>query len=491
MVEALRRGDQVVTSGGLIGKVTKVDDRRGRGRAGAQRQGAGGQVDHQPGDQQDRARRGLRRRARPRPGRAEDIRRRHGQLPALEAPAGHRHLPDRHHHRAAQLLLRPGRARQRRARGGRARRGADAGDASTTWRAGRRGCRRGWSTSDSTCAAARTCWCRSRPQNVHAEQLEGLWPDAARQAARPARPGRQRAAARHRAGGAAHPHRQSRRHGRGARRRRTRWRRPVFSITGASAASSRPRADGDAAGRDADRRAEDGARPAHHAAEPRDHPPPRRRGGHARAVDPAPGRRPHPRAGAGRRLGRGAAADHRHRPRGCPSTPVVNRTTDSERAAGARPGGAAVRWTSRASSTCSSKRSVVTGEQLVDSQPSFDQNGRPAVTFRFNPSGGAAFGEYTAENIGKPFAIVLDNQVISAPTIQTHIAGGSGIITGNFTAEESTRLADPAARRRAAGRDQGARAADDRAGARRRTSINAGGISAVVAFAARHRPSWC
>ena len=87
------------------------------------------------------------------------------------------------------------------------------------------------------------------------------------------------------------------------------------------------------------------------------------------------------------------------------------------------------------------RRSVVTGEQLDDSQPSFDQNGRPAVTFRFNPSGGAAFGDYTAANIGKPFAIVLDDQVISAPTIQAHIAGGSGIITGNFTPEESTRLA--------------------------------------------------
>ncbi|HRO11098.1 protein translocase subunit SecD, partial [Amaricoccus sp.] len=87
------------------------------------------------------------------------------------------------------------------------------------------------------------------------------------------------------------------------------------------------------------------------------------------------------------------------------------------------------------------RRSVVTGEQLVDSQPSFDQNGRPAVTFRFNPSGGAAFGKYTAEHIGSPFAIVLDNQVISAPVIQAHIAGGTGIITGNFSVEDSTRLA--------------------------------------------------
>ncbi|MBE9635620.1 protein translocase subunit SecD [Salipiger mangrovisoli] len=84
---------------------------------------------------------------------------------------------------------------------------------------------------------------------------------------------------------------------------------------------------------------------------------------------------------------------------------------------------------------------VVTGEELTDSQPSFDQNGRPAVTFRFNPSGARKFGDYTAANIGSPFAIVLDDEVISAPVIQSHIPGGSGIITGNFTVEESTNLA--------------------------------------------------
>lgn len=84
---------------------------------------------------------------------------------------------------------------------------------------------------------------------------------------------------------------------------------------------------------------------------------------------------------------------------------------------------------------------VVTGEELVDAEPSFDQNGRPAVSFRFNPGGARKFGDYTANNIGNPFAIVLDDEVISAPVIQSHIAGGSGIITGNFTVEESTNLA--------------------------------------------------
>jgi len=84
---------------------------------------------------------------------------------------------------------------------------------------------------------------------------------------------------------------------------------------------------------------------------------------------------------------------------------------------------------------------VVTGEELTDAQPAFDQNGRPAVNFRFNPQGARAFGDYTAENIGAPFAIVLDSAVISAPVIQAHISGGSGIITGNFSIEESTKLA--------------------------------------------------
>ncbi len=84
---------------------------------------------------------------------------------------------------------------------------------------------------------------------------------------------------------------------------------------------------------------------------------------------------------------------------------------------------------------------VVTGEELTDAQPAFDQNNRPAVSFRFNPTGARKFGDYTANNIGSPFAIVLDAEVISAPVIQSHIPGGSGIITGNFDVTESTNLA--------------------------------------------------
>ncbi|MDQ1847760.1 protein translocase subunit SecD [Gemmobacter fulvus] len=84
---------------------------------------------------------------------------------------------------------------------------------------------------------------------------------------------------------------------------------------------------------------------------------------------------------------------------------------------------------------------VVTGEELTNAQPAFDQNGTPAVEFQFDATGARKFGDYTANNIGKPFAIVLDSEVISAPVIQSHIPGGRGIITGNFTVEESTELA--------------------------------------------------
>lgn len=84
---------------------------------------------------------------------------------------------------------------------------------------------------------------------------------------------------------------------------------------------------------------------------------------------------------------------------------------------------------------------VVSGDELTDARPETDQNGMPAVGFRFNTSGARAFGDYTASHIGEPFAIVLDGKVISAPVIQTHIAGGSGIITGSFTVQEATDLA--------------------------------------------------
>jgi preprotein translocase subunit SecD len=88
------------------------------------------------------------------------------------------------------------------------------------------------------------------------------------------------------------------------------------------------------------------------------------------------------------------------------------------------------------------KQVLVSGADLIDAQPSFDQrSNEPVVTFRFNSSGARKFAEVTQQNVGKPFAIVLDNQVVSAPVIQEPILGGSGQITGNFTVQQANDLA--------------------------------------------------
>src|SRR5208337_3089496 len=88
------------------------------------------------------------------------------------------------------------------------------------------------------------------------------------------------------------------------------------------------------------------------------------------------------------------------------------------------------------------KRIMVDGADLVDAQQSFDQQtGEPDVTFRFNLRGGQKFGQVTSENVGRPFAIVLDGKVISAPVIRSPITGGTGQITGNFTLDEASGLA--------------------------------------------------
>ncbi len=82
------------------------------------------------------------------------------------------------------------------------------------------------------------------------------------------------------------------------------------------------------------------------------------------------------------------------------------------------------------------KHAVLTGDMLVDSQPTFEQ-GSPVVSFRFNSAGTQRFCEVTKENTGKPFAIVLDTEVISAPRINEPICGGSGIISGSFTVKDA------------------------------------------------------
>jgi preprotein translocase subunit SecD len=86
------------------------------------------------------------------------------------------------------------------------------------------------------------------------------------------------------------------------------------------------------------------------------------------------------------------------------------------------------------------RRAFVTGEMLTGAQQAFDQNGRPDINMRFNNAGTLRMGETTSQNIGRPFAIVLDDKILSAPRIDGAITGGNGEITGSFTLEEANNL---------------------------------------------------
>ena len=89
------------------------------------------------------------------------------------------------------------------------------------------------------------------------------------------------------------------------------------------------------------------------------------------------------------------------------------------------------------------KRQVlVSGSDLTDAQPAFDQRtNEPIVNFKFNSSGSRKFAQATSENVGQPFAIVLDGKVISAPVIREPITGGQGQISGSFTVQAANELA--------------------------------------------------
>ncbi len=88
------------------------------------------------------------------------------------------------------------------------------------------------------------------------------------------------------------------------------------------------------------------------------------------------------------------------------------------------------------------RRVVVSGEDLTDAQATFDQRtSEPVVSFKFNTNGARRFATATQDNVGRPFAIVLDNEVISAPVIREPIIGGQGQISGNFTVQAANDLA--------------------------------------------------
>lgn len=87
------------------------------------------------------------------------------------------------------------------------------------------------------------------------------------------------------------------------------------------------------------------------------------------------------------------------------------------------------------------RRVMVSGDQLTSAAPSYDQNGRPDITIKFNSVGALRFGRVTQENVGKPFAIILDNKVLSAPNINEPILGGQASISGTFTVASANNLA--------------------------------------------------
>jgi preprotein translocase subunit SecD len=87
------------------------------------------------------------------------------------------------------------------------------------------------------------------------------------------------------------------------------------------------------------------------------------------------------------------------------------------------------------------RRVIVSGDQLVDAKPSFDQDGQAVVSITFNSAGARRFGRVTQENVNKPFAIILDDKILSAPNINEPILGGQAQISGNFTVESANQLA--------------------------------------------------
>jgi preprotein translocase subunit SecD len=113
----------------------------------------------------------------------------------------------------------------------------------------------------------------------------------------------------------------------------------------------------------------------------------------------------------------------------------------AEVAAGIAPPGSQILPSLEGGQVVVKRRAIITGDQLVDSQVTTDQNGAPAVSFRFDSTGGRRFAQATRENVGKPFAIILDGKVISAPNINEPILGGSGIISGSYTIASANELA--------------------------------------------------
>jgi preprotein translocase subunit SecD len=107
----------------------------------------------------------------------------------------------------------------------------------------------------------------------------------------------------------------------------------------------------------------------------------------------------------------------------------------------APPGSQVLPMADGTSNSAVKRRVMVSGDQIIKAQQSFDQDGQPVVAIGFNTNGARRFGRVTQENVGKPFAIILDDKVLSAPNINEPILGGQAQISGNFTVQSANDLA--------------------------------------------------
>ncbi len=122
---------------------------------------------------------------------------------------------------------------------------------------------------------------------------------------------------------------------------------------------------------------------------------------------------------------------------------LVDLTADPQQVAqGRAPAGSQVLPLADGTGAMAVKRRVmVSGDQLTDAKQTFDQDGQPVVSITFNSSGARRFGRVTQENVNKPFAIILDDKILSAPNINEPILGGQAQISGSFTVESANALA--------------------------------------------------
>lgn len=118
---------------------------------------------------------------------------------------------------------------------------------------------------------------------------------------------------------------------------------------------------------------------------------------------------------------------------------LVDLSADAQEVAQGRapPGSQVLPMAEGGGSIAVKRRVMVSGDQLTDARQGFDQDGRPDIEIKFNTTGARRFGRVTQENVGKPFAIILDDKVLSSPNINEPILGGSAQIMGNFTVQSA------------------------------------------------------